>query len=272
MFLTKTRTNKYLSKVSLSNGKYLIRLCIPALLTLCSCVAGTPKDHTGDILTLESRIRQTNEKLEELRDRVSVMQYMLDRHERTLVNLDKHPPQPGKTAPLSSETVKSREAVAPLPDAAGGTPSATPRKPAPRPLTAKKKSAVKKAPTSPDKAYKLARKVFTGGDFKGAARRFESFAREYPGHRLANNALYWKGECYYARKQYKEAVACFDRLIAEYPEGSKAPDALLKSAYAYIGLDKVEKARTILKKVIKQHPFSPAGQKAEKMLTRLNAR
>ena len=51
--------------------------------------------------------------------------------------------------------------------------------------------------------------------------------------------------------------------------GSKVPDALLKTGFAYVSLDKLQKARTILKKVITNYPFTPAGAKAESMLKKI---
>jgi len=44
------------------------------------------------------------------------------------------------------------------------------------------------------------------------------------------------------------------------------PDALLKTAYAYLSLDDADRAHHYLKKVVKQYPFTPAGEKAEQKL------
>jgi len=92
---------------------------------------------------------------------------------------------------------------------------------------------------------------------------------EYPDHELADNALYWEGECRDAVKNFSKAIATFQRVIGEYQDGSKVPDAMLKTGYAYLSVGDRENARIYLKKVVKNYPFSPAGTKAEMMLKKI---
>ena len=98
---------------------------------------------------------------------------------------------------------------------------------------------------------------------------FQSIAENYPGHDLADNALYWTGECFYALKDYKGAIKAFKKVIKNYPDGSKVPDSLLKIGYAYLSLNDPVNARSFLKKVVKQYPFTPAGTKAGEMLKKI---
>ena len=86
---------------------------------------------------------------------------------------------------------------------------------------------------------------------------------------LADNALYWSGECRYARKEYAEAIGLFKQVLEKYPQGSKVPDALLKIGLAYISTGDKKNARVYLKKTVSQYPFTPAGTKAEKKLKQL---
>ena len=117
--------------------------------------------------------------------------------------------------------------------------------------------------------YNNALSSYKNADYDKAVSEFNSFADKFPDHELADNALYWAGECYYARKNYSAAIISFKKVVTRYPEGSKIPDAFLKTGYSYLAMDDKENARIFLKKVIKNFPFSPAGSKAEEMLKRI---
>ena len=51
---------------------------------------------------------------------------------------------------------------------------------------------------------------------------------QHPDHSLADNAMYWLGECHYSSGQYAKAVTVFKKLVKAYPKAEKVPDALLK--------------------------------------------
>ena len=80
-------------------------------------------------------------------------------------------------------------------------------------------------------AYDAAFKTLRGGDYVGASRDFRKFIEQYPDHPLASNAFYWLGESYYVTTNYKVALEAFQRLLNQFPQSEKAPDALLKVGY-----------------------------------------
>ncbi|WP_320040818.1 tol-pal system protein YbgF [uncultured Desulfobacter sp.] len=96
---------------------------------------------------------------------------------------------------------------------------------------------------------------------------FSDFVKKFPDHNLANNALYWLGECSYTTGDYREAAKTFKTLVQTYPKGQKVPDALLKTGYAYMSIDNVSQANHYFKQVITRYPFSPAADKAQKKLS-----
>ncbi|MEA2327003.1 MAG: hypothetical protein QOE68_1962, partial [Thermoanaerobaculia bacterium] len=49
-----------------------------------------------------------------------------------------------------------------------------------------------------------------------------------PSGELADNALYWIGETYYAASDFANAMRTYERVTKEYPEQNKAPDAMFK--------------------------------------------
>nr|WP_319393308.1 tol-pal system protein YbgF [uncultured Desulfobacter sp.] len=93
------------------------------------------------------------------------------------------------------------------------------------------------------------------------------FIKEFPDHKLADNAMYWLGECSYTTGHYVQAAKIFKTLVQTYPKGQKVPDALLKTGYAYISIDDVSQANHYFKQVITRYPFSPAADKAQKKLS-----
>lgn len=120
--------------------------------------------------------------------------------------------------------------------------------------------------TAPSDLYQKARNLMLADDFAAAARLFQGFARQYPDHSLADNSLYWLGECYYSQGEYTEAAAVFKKLVAAYPAAEKVPDALLKTGYCYLSMDDTNRANHYLKLVLKKYPFSPAADKAQAKL------
>ncbi|HCY84520.1 MAG TPA: tol-pal system protein YbgF [Desulfobacteraceae bacterium] len=117
--------------------------------------------------------------------------------------------------------------------------------------------------SDPAQLYKEARTQLLAGDTDNAADLFSTFVKKHPDHALADNAMYWLGECYYTKGDYKTAATVFKDLVKTYPKAEKVPDALLKTGYAYLSLDDVNRATHFLKQVIKKYPFSPAAEKAQ---------
>jgi len=117
--------------------------------------------------------------------------------------------------------------------------------------------------SDPAQLYKEARTLLLAKDLENASDLFATFAKKHPDHALADNAVYWVGECHYTSGHYQEAINVFKGLVKSYPKAEKVPDALLKTGYAYISLDDSNRASHYLKLVLKKHPFSPAAEKAQ---------
>jgi len=120
--------------------------------------------------------------------------------------------------------------------------------------------------TEPSQLYKKARNLLLKGDTTNAAQLFETFVAQHPGHSLADNAMYWLGECHYSSGRYTKAVIVFKNLVKSYPKAEKVPDALLKTGYSYLSMDDINRAHHYLKLVLTRYPFSPAAEKAQEKL------
>lgn len=98
---------------------------------------------------------------------------------------------------------------------------------------------------------------------------FLQFLESFSSHELADNACYWLGECYYAQKQFPEAIGAFERVLKDYPESDKAPGALLKLGYALIETKKRADGTGMLKEVVAKFPDAPEARLARDRLKAL---
>ena len=114
--------------------------------------------------------------------------------------------------------------------------------------------------------YKDAYETFQKGDYEGARRKFEAFIKQYPNTELSDNAQFWVGETYYARKDYEKAILEYEKAIAKYPEGDKVPSALFKQGLAFLELGDKTNGRNLLKRVIERYPQSEQADIAKKRL------
>lgn len=117
--------------------------------------------------------------------------------------------------------------------------------------------------------YQEALASYRAGQPAKAALAFREFVRRHRQHAYADNALYWLGECLYDQKLHVEAQRVFRRVIAEYPDGNKAPDALLKLAYSYLAQGDQRQARVVLTQVTQTYPQSEVAQLAARRLSAL---
>lgn len=90
---------------------------------------------------------------------------------------------------------------------------------------------------TPEERYGFARSLLTRLDYDAAQTAFAEFLGEHGDHALAGNAQYWLGETYYVRGNYSEAASAFIEGYQKFPEGSKAPDNLLKLGMSLAALE-----------------------------------
>ncbi len=96
----------------------------------------------------------------------------------------------------------------------------------------------------------------TRGNYSLAILGFREFLRISPGSDLADNAQYWIGECYYAQRDFNQAIREFLTVEERYPHGDKVPAALLKAAYSFQALEDRAAARRYLNEVLTRFPDS----------------
>lgn len=106
-------------------------------------------------------------------------------------------------------------------------------------------------------------------EFPRAAQLYQQFLRRYPDSGYAPAVHYWLGNTHYALREYKEAIAVYQRLMAMAPSHSRVPEAMLAIANCQIELKDVRAAKRSLEDLVKAHPQSEAAATARDRLARL---
>jgi len=119
--------------------------------------------------------------------------------------------------------------------------------------------------------YDAAFSALKGSDYPRAISNFKSFLGSYPASPLASNAQYWLGEAYYVTRDYNEAVTAFRKVVTDWPDSRKAPDALVKVGFTQAALGRNAEARATLTEVTRKYPGTDAAALASDRIKRLPA-
>ncbi|UCH94855.1 MAG: tol-pal system protein YbgF [Candidatus Aminicenantes bacterium] len=119
---------------------------------------------------------------------------------------------------------------------------------------------------SPETVYYAAYSDYIKKNYQLAIQGFRQFIQLFPQNGLADNSLYWVGECYYSQKMYQEAVNTFSELINDYSDGDKIPDAILKKGFALIEMGKQSEGISVLKGLISRFPLSEEASLAQQKI------
>jgi tol-pal system protein YbgF len=123
----------------------------------------------------------------------------------------------------------------------------------------------------PEQLYNTAYADFSKGNYALAISGFEEYHEKFAGTALADNAIYWVGECHFSQGNFGDAVQAFDRLLELYPTSDKAPASNLKKGLAYLEQNQVGKAIVQLRFVVSEYPGSDEAKIARDKLTSLGA-
>jgi tol-pal system protein YbgF len=131
------------------------------------------------------------------------------------------------------------------------------------------------APVSPgdpgnrQAAYQKAFNTLKEGKYPEAVKEFKSFIAAYPTGEYADNAHYWLAEAYYVSRDFNASRDVFRKVIKDFPQSSKVPDALLKIGFIEYETGQKANAKELLTEVVKRYPDSSAAKLAEKRLDKL---
>ena len=111
--------------------------------------------------------------------------------------------------------------------------------------------------------------MFRSGKLNEAYQVFNDYIEKYPGGKMAPNARFWLGDCYYNQQEYELAILEYQKVIADYPTHSKAPAALLKQGLAFEKLKDKETAKIVYGKLLEDYPKSEQVTTARKRIETL---
>lgn len=216
----------------------------------------------------DPRIAELQISLTELLERIDVLNERMTRLENGLAALTTPMPAPAPAAAVPAPEDTAPIATSPMADAV------RPQAAAPAPV------ATKELPPSPPSQpalasaklaedYRQAIILFGRGRHADARRAFQEVFEADTNGDLADNALFWIGETYLAAKDYTNAVRYYQRVVNDYAEENKAPDALLKIALAQERTGDLDLARQTLQRVIERYPYSSTASTAKAELKRL---
>jgi len=180
--------------------------------------------------------------LQQLREQLEALQGALD---ATRQRLDA----------LSNELAATRERLAqgtgaPLSGESGGSPAGA-------------------VPSEPAQLYTAAYEDYLRGSFDLALQGFGEYLRRYPDTDLADNALYWIGECHYSKREFPQAIERFTELLNRYKTSDKAAAALLKKGLAFLEAGDRSQAVINLQYVLYEYPGSKEAELARSKLQSL---
>ena len=179
-----------------------------------------------------------------------------------------------RLAALQAAAAAAAPTPGPAPGAQGGAP-ATPQQPAAKTPPEAKPQAPPATPVpaptmSPQEAYSVAYNDYLRGNYDLAVDSFKLYRQQFPESPLADNALYWIGECRYSQKKFEEAIDAFDELILAYPQGDKAAAAHLKKGLSFIELGRKPEALAALKLLVAKYPLEEESRIAQDKIRELN--
>ncbi|MEW6754842.1 MAG: tetratricopeptide repeat protein [Candidatus Latescibacterota bacterium] len=111
--------------------------------------------------------------------------------------------------------------------------------------------------------YSQALERFTNRQYEAALEGFSAVLDLTPYGEWADNAQFWKGECHWGLRQYRQALAEFTKVSA-YPRSEKHDDAQLKIARCYAALGENGKAADAFQKLLEEYPHSEFADMARR--------
>ncbi|HVE73403.1 MAG TPA: tol-pal system protein YbgF [Thermoanaerobaculia bacterium] len=232
------------------------KLIVCAAALLAAACASTAPDGGPDLPppavtpAPDPRVGELVTQMTELLERIDVLNQRLGQLESGAAGFSQPAPQP----------VVVQQPVQP---SSGGLKPAAPQ----RPQAASPQRALVGANIA--EQYRQAIMLYGRGKHTEARNAFEAVFEADPSGDLADNALFWMGETYFAARDYTSAVRFYMRVVNDYSSQNKAPDALLKTALVQVRTGDLALARRTLQQVIERYPYSSSASSAKAELERI---
>ena len=212
-----------------------------AALVLAACTSTQPAPQPAPAATLpDPQIASLQQSMTELLERLDVMNDRITRLEKA----NEEKAQPSEVQPARSSPAPSAH---PLPSGEG--------------------KALRQADIAT--AYRGALSLYGNRDWVRARAAFQQVFDSDPSGDLADNALFWIGGTYYQTGNFNEAIRYYKRVVDEFGDQNKAPDAMYMLALSYEKTSDLAMAKTTLQQVIARYPYSAPASSAKSELNRI---
>ena len=112
--------------------------------------------------------------------------------------------------------------------------------------------------------FNAAYQLYANKRYGEALDAFAAYLQEHPEHDYADNAMFWRGECYFASGRVLKAIGELERLVARYPGSDKKASALYRVGFAYDKLGDRARALEYYFRVVDNHPGTDAARRASR--------
>jgi tol-pal system protein YbgF len=124
---------------------------------------------------------------------------------------------------------------------------------------------------SSDTLYQNALRDFTTGKYDLARQEFGDYVLHVPSTDLASNAQFYLGEISYAQADYKDAIAQYNLVLANYPQSYKLAAALLKKGFAELEMGMKATGTKDLRELVRRFPGADEARRAQAKLKEIGA-
>lgn len=197
-------------------------------------------------------VRVLREKADDTNVRLSSMTQELEAVRQTIASL----PAPAAAPPTGDPA--AGDPLAPLPGATA-PPSQTP-------------SVAPPPNVSPRRMYDNAYADYTAGQYDLAELGFKTYISMFPRTDQADDAQLYIGNSLYGARKYRDAVAAYQRVITDFPQGDAVPTAYYKLGQTYEQLQQVDLAKKAYETLIQKYKDNNDVQLARTRLDALNRR
>jgi tol-pal system protein YbgF len=227
------------------------KLCI-AVIFLCAGCGVSSRELGEQFLPIHQQLDKISQENAEQSRRIS----MLEQTSQEILDQVRAAQPAGKDA---------RKPVVPVP-VPQPTPVATTPPSGTQPAPAAPVASFAEKPVSGEESrYKDALNSYENRRYAEAETKFNDYLNAHPGGKYEPNALYWKGESYFAQGHYAEAVLSFKEVVTRFSKHQKAADSLLKMIITYKRLGDVDNTAMYLRILQEDFPDSGALRRAVKI-------
>ncbi len=117
----------------------------------------------------------------------------------------------------------------------------------------------------PAESFETGKSNFRKKDYDAALENFSQYLK-FPKGKHTEEALFNRGETYFAKEQYKKAILDYSGLQEKYPRSKHIPKSLLKIGMSFEALGMGSDAKAFYQELADKHPKAPETKSAKAKL------